>query len=631
MDQSRNTQHVPLAHIFNYAYNTPMPANDMKQQSLILYKNKPGIIQKAAKKVDIKLIDGDSLSVRPKDVLLLHPGPIHNFNELTAPDGDVEIAWELLAGETTTLPDLAELAFDEYTPASAWAVWQLVEDGLYFSGDVDDITVHTAVSVDEIKATRAAKEQEEAEWNAFLARIEQNEFAPEDGRFLEDVVALALGKRSNSRTLKALGQSETPEHAHTLLLKINNWDETINPYPSRMEVNLEPPNASLPDLPDEARRDLTHLPAFAIDDEGSTDADDALSWENGRFWIHVADVAALIPPDSPADLEARDRASNLYLPETTIHMLPEAATDALALGRSERSPALSFGLDIADDGTITNVEIVPSWVRVTKVSYEEADGKMDESPFAEMSAITDAYEAQRNADGAINIDLPEVRIRLDEAGEIVIRPIRPLRSRNMVREAMLMAGEATAQYAIEHSIPLPFTTQDPPKGDVDTPETPSGMFARRKAMNRSQQSTQPGKHTGLGMEPYVQCTSPLRRYLDLVVHQQLRAYLAQRPLLDEAQIMERIGATQAIVGNMRRAERQSNAHWTLVYLQRQPEWQGEGVVIEQRGKRSTVLIPELEWEAQVYMQNDTALDTAVTIKLTGIDLPNLEASFSVTN
>ena len=602
---------------------------ELKPYSLILYKNKSGIIQNVSKKVDIKLIDGQSLSVRPKDVQLLHPGPIRQFKELAAPNGDVDTAWELLAGETTTLPELAALAFDEYTPATAWAVWELLEDGLYFSGDVDAIVVHTAVSVAEIREAREAKAQEEAEWNAFLQRIEQNQFAPEDGRYLSDVVALALGQRSNSRTLKTLGHSETPEHAHTLLLNIKYWDETVNPYPSRMEVNTAAPNAPLPDLPEEERRDLTHLLAFAIDDAGSTDADDALSWENGRFWVHIADVAALIPPNSPADIEARDRAANLYLPEETIHMLPEEATDILALGRSERSPALSFGLDVTPEGVIIDVEIVPSWVRVTKLSYAEADSKLTEAPFAEMVVVTDAFEARRTANEAVNIDLPEVRIRLDETGEIDIRPIRPLRSRDLVREAMLMTGEAVAQYAVAHEIPLPFTMQESPKGDVDTPETPSGMFARRKAMNPSQQATQPSKHSGLGMDQYVQCTSPLRRYLDLVVHQQLRAYLAGQPLLDDAAILERIGAMQAIIGNVRRAERQANKHWTLVYLRRRPEWQGEGVVIEQRGKRNVVLIPELDLEVQVYMRDDVALDTAVPLQLTAVDLPILEAYFAL--
>ena len=52
------------------------------------------------------------------------------------------------------------------------------------------------------------------------------------------------------------------------------------------------------------------------------------------------------------------------------------------------------------------------------------------------------------------------------------------------------------------------------------------MFARRRTMTASQPSSQPGRHAGLGLDQYVQATSPLRRYLDLVVHQQLRAFLA---------------------------------------------------------------------------------------------------------
>ena len=64
--------------------------------------------------------------------------------------------------------------------------------------------------------------------------------------------------------------------------------------------------------------DLTHLPAFAIDDEGSQDPDDAVfaeKVEGGfRLFVHVADVAALVPPKSPLDEEALRRGANLYLP-----------------------------------------------------------------------------------------------------------------------------------------------------------------------------------------------------------------------------------------------------------------------------------------------------------------------------
>ena len=92
--------------------------------------------------------------------------------------------------------------------------------------------------------------------------------------------------------------------------------------------------------------DLTHLPAFAIDNAWTTDPDDALSLEGpNRLWVHVADVAALVLPDSPADLEARNRAASLYLPEMTVPMLPAEASERLALGIGDVSPALSFGTE----------------------------------------------------------------------------------------------------------------------------------------------------------------------------------------------------------------------------------------------------------------------------------------------
>ena len=146
-------------------------------------------------------------------------------------------------------------------------------------------------------------------------------------------------------------------------------------------------------------------------------------------------------------------------------------------------------------------------------------------------------------------------------------------------------------------------------------------------MRASQASSAPSAHAGLGMEIYVQATSPLRRYLDLVVHQQLRAYLAGRPLLDSQGVMERVGAADAVTGGARWAERRSNTHWTLVYLQQNPEWQGEGVVVDHRGKRSVVLLPELALESQLYLRKDVGLDGKVQLRIEAVDLPYLEAHF----
>lgn len=605
---------------------------ELRKDSLVLYKNRPArITSMGAKKLDIALEDGSTLSVRPKDVELLHPGPLTSLAALAPADGEVRTAWELLAGTTTTLRELAELAYDEFTPRSAWAVWQLLDDGLYFSGTPAEIEVRTAEEVAVEQAARAEKAAEARAWEAFLARARRGEMVPEDGRFLQEVAALAQGQQERSQALRALGQSETPENAHALLLELGYWDETNNPYPLRAGLPVVSSDASLDALPDEARRDLTHLLALAIDDAGNQDPDDAISWENGRLWVHVADVAALIPPDSPADLEARARGANLYLPEGTVTMLPPAATEALGLGLNEISPALSFSLMLSPRGEVEDVEITPSWVRVTRLSYAEAETQLETSPLRELHALAEILEARRQRNGAVQIDLPEVKVRVAEDGAVEIRPLPNLRSRDLVREAMLITGEAVARYAFQNSLPIPFTTQDPPTGELPPATTPSNMFARRRLMQPSRQSSQPGAHAGLGLALYAQATSPLRRYLDLVVHQQLRAHLRGAAPLEESQVMARVGAADAVSGDVRWAERQSIRHWKMVYLQRRPGWRGEGIVVDQRGRHAVVLLPEIELEARVYHKGERPLDSTLAVELTDVNLVQLEARFRPAN
>lgn len=596
--------------------------------SLVLYKQEPARVTGISEKKIAIEWNGRTVSVRPKDVVLLHPGPLNTLPPPVPQNGDIHTAWELLAGEVTTIEELAELAFGGFTPGAAWALWQQVADGVYFSGEPSAVQVHSAEQVAAIQAERAAREAEAAAWDAFLARVSAGQLAADDGRFLQDVVNLALGQQSQSKVLKALRQKETPEQAHALLLACGYWDETVNPYPARSGLPASDPQIDLPPLPDEPRRDLTHLTALAIDDAGSEDPDDAVSWENGRLWVHIADVAALIPPDSPADVEARARGANLYLPEGTVHMLPPQATHLLALGLADVSPALSFGMDVDAQGQVTNLEIVPSWVKVTRLSYDEAETRLAEEPFASLLALAEKAKARRLAAGAVEIDLPEVRVRLNEAGEVEIRPLPPLQARTLVREAMLMAGEAVGRYALQHNIPIPFTVQDPPFTEPAEAHTLSENFALRRSMQPSQQSSQPGAHAGLGLGIYVQATSPLRRYLDMVTHQQLRAFLRGDPLLDSQDVMARVGAADAVSGDVRWAERQSVKHWTLVHLQRHPAWQGEGVVVDSRGKRALVLIPALAWDSWVHLPQPPVLDQVVVVGNPQVDLPNLDVAFT---
>lgn len=605
------------------------------KNSLVTYKLHPARVISGLDKIEIELGDGATKTVRPKDVMLLHPGPIESLEGLNGACGELEAAWELLAGTTTRLEEVADLAFGDFTPAAAWATWLWVMDGLYFSGTPDELVVHSADQVAEERAEREAREQREIAWLDFVDRARTGTIQAGDEAHLKEVEALALGQTNRSRLLKELGLQVTREQAHRLLLKLGVWDALVNPHPSRLHVAVHalPPEPMT--LSEEPRRDLTHLPAFAIDDHGNQDPDDAVSLDGDRIWVHVADVAAVITPQSRWDVWARERGTTLYLPEKTVPMLPPDATDLFGLGLSHLSPALSFGIDFNEAYGLRHVDVTPSWIRVTRLDYQQADAILDREPLATLRQMLAAYSARRLAQGATLISLPEAKIRVEE-GQVTIESLPRSASRNLVTEAMVLAGESAAKFALQNGLHIPFTAQPPPEQQaterfvMDTSAlepTMAEMFALRKHLKPSQTLTSAQPHWGLGLEHYARATSPLRRYQDLVVHQQLRALISGSSTLTPEEITQRVGAVEAVTSTMRQAERLSNQHWRLVYLLQQPQWRGTGVVVDRRGRRGQLIIPDLAMEIQMNLADDVPLNAELPLDVASIDLPTLTARF----
>ena len=376
-------------------------SHNFKSKSLVLFKNGPAIIDQVGDKIAIQTTGGKSIKVRPKDIQLLHPGPLKGFGDLAqTPSGDVEEAWELLQGETVALTDLAEFIYGDSTPVTVWHAWQVFHEETYFTGTMEAITARTETDMEAIISKQRAKEEEVARWQAYLQRIKDRTIEADDFTHLSDLERMAYRKASMNRTLKALGIEVTPEKAHWLLLQLGLWNDCVNPYPARFDCATTQPELEVPKLPEEVREDLTALETYAIDDDNCSDPDDAISLDGDCLWIHVADAAALIKADSPLDVEARGRGANLYLPEIVINMLPESVTAVLGLGLQEISPALSFKIGMGDDGAPECLKITPSLIRVQRLSYSAADELMEKMSFQEMSLITDQFRKRRVAQGA---------------------------------------------------------------------------------------------------------------------------------------------------------------------------------------------------------------------------------------
>jgi len=194
---------------------------------------------------------------------------------------------------------------------------------------------------------------------------------------------------------------------------------------------------------------------------------------------------------------------------------------------------------------------------------------------------------------------------------------------------MLSAGEAVALFAKELGVPVPYSTQEKRPISRDLPEDPiAKSFALRKTLSRTTYKSAPLPHAGLGLSAYVQATSPLRRYLDLAVHQQLRAALLGKRALGPEEILLRVGEAEAVANAVRGAEGASRTHFKLVWLMERPGYEGEGVVVETEPSRMRVFLPELALTAKLARSGGEAPGDRVRLRLAQVDLPYLRAVFA---
>lgn len=607
-----------------------------KPKSLAIYKNKPAIIKEIDDKIVITVLSGETIRVREKDIEVIHPGPVEKFSELEGgfPENFAHEAWELFVNENEsfTLQDIASLS-GGWTAKNAWQAFLLLIDGLYFEGESNAIRAKPANVVELELQKRSLKQTEGTQREAFISRLREKTIKlPEDLRFFQDIEALAFGKTTKSRMMKDAGLNETPEIAHKLLLQTGVWDNFVNPHHSRCGAALSEPKqleGNLLNLDD--RVDLTHLEAFAIDDENSTDPDDAVSLEKtpqGKIllYVHVADPTTLIPPNSPVDCDARTRGATLYSPEKIIRMLGEDSITCFALGLSEISPALTFKIVINNEFKIENTEIFCSKIHVTRKNYKEVENTGVFTPFFELST---ANFHRRLAAGAIQFDFPEVHIAVN-GHEIEIIPQENYPSRALVRECMLLAGEGAAAWALGNQLPFPFISQEIENIPNDVLPEFAGAFQLRRCMRPRILSVKPGIHQGLGLDLYTQVTSPLRRYTDLLAHMQIKAYLRNEAPISEDLMLARLAASERAAIAVNKAERASRAHFTAVYLADKIDSEWEGIIIERRGPHAIVLIPALGLEIQAAppRSGNYEPNTACIMKLSSVKIPEAETRWT---
>lgn len=599
------------------------------QGSLVAYKGKPAkVIGENTHKITL-VVEGQEVKVRVKDFRYLHPDFVVINNDFADPDFTI---LQDFAEQTLSFKELVEWLFDDYTAQNAWQMYVLIEDSLYFYWRKEQVFVRPKEQVENIKNDRQSKIIEAQNLKSCLENIKKNIIADADKAYFVELEKVALKQIKHSKILKALDLKNTPESAHQLLIDCGYWQLSNNPYPLRCGILAAEDLPEISENTDEITRiDLTHLDSFAIDNAASNDADDALSIDGARIWVHIADVGAWVLSDSAADIYAKSRISNLYLPNQTLQMLPQSLVKKVALGLTKKSRALSIGFCLKGDN-ISDIEMVQSIIKVQKITYNEVDKIISTHPiFSKLQKIAEHHQEYRSKNGAISLDLPNVDVNFAD-GVVKINSQHKSPSRLLVAEFMIMAGRVAAEFAEQNSISMPYASQD--LGDF-TEEmmthknemSLSKKFAASRCFKRSKISFKPSPHSGLGLNSYIRITSPLRRYLDLVAHQQLLKIINKKPLLDADFISDRIHQTNLMMGNINQTIGSSIEHFKCLFFMQNPHWKGTGSVVEKRGNKVLVLIPELAMLTKIRPKSTLDLDDEISLKVADIDLVNRSIDF----
>lgn len=354
-------------------------------------------------------------------------------------------------------------------------------------------------------------------------------------------------------------------------------------------------------------RDLRDRVIFTIDPADARDFDDAVSIDSvvfdddtpapsqalagqgvGRdsrkvYWrlgVHIADVAHYVPWACSVDLDARRRATSVYLVDRVVPMLPEAlSNDVCSLKPDETRRTMTVDLLLDEAGRIVDSEVYPALIRsCARLTYDQAQGCIDEDAggipdeVAERVRLLSSFArkrmALREARGGLDFDTVEAKVRLDNEGvpvDVVLR--QRTDATQLIEEAMIAANEVVARYLRDAGFPCMYRVHEKPSREalaglvpvlqefswfksIDADafvagnplvigkvleacegrnEGPLVTTLVLRSMKRAVYSPELDGHYALASDAYAHFTSPIRRYPDLVVHRMLKAALGRRP------------------------------------------------------------------------------------------------------
>ena len=539
------------------------------------------IVQKNDATYQVDTQHGKRTKVKANNVFAEFDGDMATFLEnaqAQAADIDTDLLWEVCGEEEFSAEAIAEEYYGHAPTKTELAATliALYVAPMYFYKKAKG--VFKAAPEETLKQALAAierKKQQDAQIDAWAEALKRGEMPSE---IAADLKTILHAPDKQSLTYKAFTKAADAlkTSAYELAKKTGGITSIPQYLQDGFEIKYFPkgtgfPDLPLPEMPDLPKADVT---AFSIDDESTTEVDDALSLTdlgNGtkRVGIHIAAPSLAVKPGDKMEKNIMERLSTVYFPGGKITMLPENWIAAFSLDAGAYRPAVSIYFDVDSEFNVGEptckieaVNIAENLRIQTIEPHFNAETGLDEAGemmFAHHQDLIWLHQfavALQKARGKYEPDRApqyDYSIELDEEGKVsVVRRERGSPIDTLVSEMMILANSTWAQMLHDNDLPGLFRVQ--PAGKV-------------------RMSTKSEPHIGMGVQHYGWFTSPLRRAADFINQKQLLSLIddTAEPLFrqSDAELFAALRDFDTAYAAYADFQRQMEAYWSLVYLQQQ--------------------------------------------------------------
>ncbi len=563
---------------------------------------------------------------------------LHDIWELAIEEGEDEFAPRFLAELI-----FGEKATDDHVAALLRSVFL---NKIYFKYKEGKLIVHSAEVVEQLQRQQeeAAKLESLLENGARALSALAEGKEPENWPGKENCLSLIRDyylfgsdapESAAARELLKKARLTGPHDPFHLLVQAGWWSRNENIAVLRHQIPREFPeevmDISFPETKLEAlladgRKDLTSLSLLTIDGEDTRDYDDALHIEqkgaNFLVGIHIADAASFVLPGTPLFEEARKRITSIYFADEKIPMLPPELSEgecSLILGRDRA--ALSFMALLSPDGEVLDYDIVRSAVRVKRqLNYQEVDREIaQDKELKSLFELSEKLRAKRIENGALLLPVPDVSITVDPDENVSVALLDVTASgRSLVAEFMVLACSLGARYIAERETPGLFRSQAEPRRRIvfGYEKELIPLLRQRRHLSPAKLLTSPGPHSCVGVMQYTTVTSPIRRFLDLVMQHQISSLLRVRQGVfsdSELQDFSRdIITTQSRVNLVRQLR---HRYWLLKHLELKTGSKVDAYVLEKGPRKIHVVLKDTLLEGSLPRNNAFNLEIGDIIQV----------------